>query len=145
MGFFREREYKNQEAKEPFPSGNIVSRKGLSREQRLRKRPQYLNCYRWGERYFSRNFILYVRPRPADEQGFRLGVTVTKKVGKAVRRSRLKRLVKEVVRLNQFRLHGDADIVVVVKKGVDADKMNYWRVERELMATLARAFHVEEY
>ena len=107
--------------------------------ERIRKRKEYLACYRFGKRYSSPNFIYYIRIRTPDGKGPRLGTTVTKKVGKAVIRSRLKRLIKEVFRLNQNELQRDADIVIVAKKNIHAYEMNYWLAERELMQTVYRA------
>lgn len=119
--------------------GLPVPNYSFSPVERIRKRKEYLACYRFGNRYSSPNFIYYIRIRTPDGEGLRLGTTVTKKVGKAVVRSRLKRLIKEVFRLNQSELHRDADIVVVAKKNIHADQMNYWLAERELMQTLYRA------
>jgi len=108
--------------------------------QRLRKRGEYLACYRRGRRYFSPSFICYVRPRTPDGIGIRLGTTVTKKVGKAVMRTRLKRLIKEVFRLNKNDLQGDdVDVVVVAKKNIDGDGMNYRIAEKELVPIVSKA------
>ena len=116
--------------------------KRLSPPRRVHTRTQYLACYRGGERHFSRGFILYIRRREPDGLGLRLGIAVTKKVGKAVTRNHLKRLIREVFRLNQLRFGEDVDIVVVAKKGIEARHYDYWRVERELMQTLARTLHL---
>ncbi len=107
--------------------------------ERIRKRGEYLACYRRGKRYFSPNFIYYIRLRAPDGTGVRLGTTVTKKVGKAVVRTRIKRLIKEVFRLNRDAFCGlDVDIVVVAKKNIDKGSMSYHHVERELMRTVSR-------
>jgi ribonuclease P protein component len=83
---------------------------------------------------------LYIRPRDPDGMGVRLGTTVTKKVGKAVLRTRLKRLIKEVFRLNKEKLRGhDVDVVVVAKKNIHGKSMKYELAERELMRTIHNA------
>ena len=46
----------------------------------------------------------------------RLGITVSKKVGKATQRSRIKRHVREYFRLHRHRLSGSWDINVIAKK-----------------------------
>ena len=60
----------------------------------------------------------------------RLGITVGKHVGTAVKRNRVKRLIREFFRLNKARLPASTDIVVVAKEG--AAGLNLWQVSDEL-------------
>lgn len=53
----------------------------------------------------------------------RLGVTVTRKVGGAVQRNRIKRLVREVFRRNRTRFGDGMDMVWVAKRS--ATKVTY--------------------
>jgi ribonuclease P protein component len=57
--------------------------------------------------------LLYARGEKAHT---RLGVTVTKRVGNAVTRNRLKRCCREYYRLNRNKLTGSWDINIIVKK-----------------------------
>ena len=61
-------------------------------------------------------FLVFILAR-SDAQGARLGITVTRKVGNAVRRNRIKRLVREWFRHCGAEL-GARDIVVVAKRDV---------------------------
>jgi ribonuclease P protein component len=54
-----------------------------------------------------------------DGEGARLGITVTRKVGNAVRRNRIKRLVREWFRSRRGGL-GTCDLVVIAKQGISA-------------------------
>jgi ribonuclease P protein component len=70
-----------------------------------------------------RHFIVFVSPRTPQPGGFlptqlptRLGITVTRKIGNAVARNRIKRLVREVFRLNRTRLPEGLDLVWVAKQ-----------------------------
>lgn len=54
---------------------------------------------------------------PAAGAGHRLGITVSKRVGKAVRRNRVKRLAREYFRLNRDRIRGIWDVNLVAKRG----------------------------
>lgn len=64
----------------------------------IRKRADFLAANR-GSRVVTPAFILLVRRRDDGDSGLRAGFTVTKKIGGSVVRSRLKRRLREVVRL----------------------------------------------
>lgn len=97
----------------------------------------YKDCYQKGKRLSTDHFILYLLAKN-DQDFLRLGITVTKKVGNAVERNRIKRLVKESLRqlLKEQKYQG-LDIVVVAKKGIDVKKINLWLVKKELQHKLS--------
>jgi len=59
-----------------------------------------------------------------------LGVTVGKKTGKAVKRNRVKRLIREFFRLNKVCFPQGYDIVIIAKK--NASYLDLRRTEEEL-------------
>src|SRR5262245_55210319 len=71
-----------------------------------------------GKRFSARYFLVFVRDR-GDGGSTRLGITVTRKVGNAVRRTRIKRLVREWFRGGSHGL-GQCDVVVVAKRRIPA-------------------------
>lgn len=111
---------------------------GYPKERRLRKRRDFLLCYAQGTRYFSRNFLLFVRRHGEAGQGVRFGTAVSKKIGKAVKRNRVKRLLKEFFRLHQQALPIDADIVAVPKRHIQAGSIHYLQVDKDLSPVLPR-------
>ena len=110
--------------------------KRFGKEERLLKSGDFRKAYDKGSRYSNENFVLYVHAdgsgTPRNGEGGRLGISVGRRLGKAVIRNRIKRLVREVYRGNKDHLHLDdkVDLVVVPRK-TDII-LNYHRVKRSL-------------
>ena len=66
----------------------------------------------------------------------RTGYTVSKKLGGAVRRNRIRRRLREIVRLNQTRLCQGYDLIVVARtRALDAE---YRRLEKDVLSCCER-------
>ncbi len=65
-----------------------------------------------------------------------MGVTVSRKVGKAVVRNRVKRLCREAFRRNAAQLPDGLDVVLIARHGRPADV--YTQVVREMFDAVAR-------
>lgn len=107
---------------------------GFGKQHHLLKRAQFLRCYNGGKRHFTPSFIFFILPTQADT--WRLGTAVSRKVGGAVQRNRVKRLLREFFRQNQKDLPPGLDIVAVPKKNLDPDTINYAALEQELLPLL---------
>ena len=105
----------------------------------LRKNEDFRACYRSGKSYANRYLVLYVLSNGQD--GNRIGISVSKKVGNSVVRHRIKRLVKESYRLHEEEFMsqsgGGSDIVVVGRRS--ADGASYQEIERALLSLLRKA------
>jgi ribonuclease P protein component len=88
----------------------------ITKEMRLRRRAQFVLVQQTGQKLHGRHIIALARKRPSDGPllAGRLGITVTKKVGNAVVRNRIRRLVREWMRLHGW-VPAGWDIVVVAK------------------------------
>ena len=69
-----------------------------------------------GRSHAGRDLVLYVFPRGSDEPP-RLGLSVSRKVGGAVERNRVKRLLREAFAREAERLPSGADAVVIARPG----------------------------
>ena len=81
---------------------------------RIRRRAEYLSVQSDGQKLHGRHVLAMAKKRSDPELSGRLGITVTKKVGNAVVRNRIKRLVREWMRLHGWVPVG-WDLVVVAK------------------------------
>jgi ribonuclease P protein component len=102
--------------------------RSFGKDERIRKKNDYIRIYKRGSRGYSEHFTWIIHQSPAGIR--RLGITAGKKVGKAVRRNRIKRLLREFFRLNKSRLPEGQDIVIMVRPRLP--NMTYGDVLREM-------------
>jgi ribonuclease P protein component len=84
---------------------------------RLRRRADFLRVQRSGARVHTPHFVVVVLPRAEENALRRVGITVTKKVAKAVGRNRVKRVLREVFRKNRELFPEACDLVIIAKSG----------------------------
>ena len=82
-------------------------------------------------------FVLLVRPRDDDDQLVRIGFTVTKKIGNAVVRNRMKRRFRALVRdvFPEFAIAGADHVLIGRSSGIERD---YASLSAELKRALAK-------
>jgi ribonuclease P protein component len=81
-------------------------------------RAEYQRVFEQGEKQVGRHFVCYLVRR--EEPGSKLGLVVSRKVGNAVARNRVKRRIREYFRLHQHEFTGAAEVVVVARPGAAA-------------------------
>jgi len=98
------------------------------RADRLKKRYEFRRVQLSGRRIHTPHFLLVVQPNALENT--RLGITVTKKVGTAVQRNRIKRVVREVFRSNRELFPPSHDVVFIAKR--EAPAIDYHSLLEEL-------------
>jgi ribonuclease P protein component len=102
----------------------------LPRQERLRKRSQFTAVQGRGKKLHTEHFLVFVLPQTDSLAAARLGITVSKKVGGAVVRNRVKRLVREAFRRLKTLFPKGLDVVFVAKQ--TAANRELTEVAREL-------------
>jgi ribonuclease P protein component len=92
----------------------LSKRKTFTKDDRLLKRSDFQRLSKSGKRIQNRYFIVYISRN--DIQRCRLGLTVTRKVGNAVARNRIKRLAREYFRQNRHIIKDYWDISLIAKR-----------------------------
>jgi ribonuclease P protein component len=81
---------------------------------RLSRSAEFERVYRHGRSTANRHLVLYTFPNPSTRVP-RLGVSVSRKVGGAVQRNRVKRLLREAFARTESALAPEQDVVVVAR------------------------------
>lgn len=89
---------------------------GFPRTARLLKHSDFERVYKQGRRHFSSHMtVFYLRQA---ESGARIGFTVGRVLGGSVARNRIRRRLREAVRMQRPRLQAPVDVVINPKKSV---------------------------
>ena len=101
----------------------------------ISKNFEFLNVYHHGKSYANRYLVMYLLKNGSSEN--RYGITVSKKVGNSVVRSRSKRLIYESYRLNVNDIKPGYDFVFVARSAINEKK--YSDVEAAMINLLKKA------
>jgi len=102
----------------------------FSRAHRIRKSREFLYLRENGRWIPGRFLHLRVGERSADPTHSRLGMAVSRKVGNAVRRNRVKRRVRALFQRLRADLTVSVDVVVIARRG--AAEASFSELERDL-------------
>jgi ribonuclease P protein component len=86
----------------------------FAKADRILKRDEFIKLSKYGGRLQNQHFIAYFAAGRLGRS--RLGITVTRKIGGAVERNRIKRLIREYFRLNRNFIRREWDINIIAKK-----------------------------
>lgn len=103
--------------------------------ERLKKSWEFQRAYKKGKKYWDTYFVIYVFNTQLRQP--RLGITVSKKVGKSVQRNRVKRLIREAFRMLRLDINQHYDIVVVGRNA--ACSLSVYHVKESLHKLFNRA------
>jgi ribonuclease P protein component len=121
-----------------------IAPRGRPKRGRLSRSAEFERVYRQGRSVGNRFLVLYAFPRAADAAGGdgpRLGLSVSRKVGGAVDRNRVKRLLREAFAGELERVPADHDVVLVARPAARelAEREGLEGVRRALGELVGRA------
>lgn len=101
----------------------------------LKNDREFQRVYKQGKNYWNKTLTIYVKK---NNLGYnRVGYSITKKIGNSVERNKLRRRMKEIIRLNSKYLHTSYDLILIPKK--ISTKKSYWDLEKDILFLLKKA------
>ena len=100
----------------------------------LKKDRDFRRVYKCGISTADRNLIMYKLMSGLSE--VRIGIAVSKKIGKAVRRNRIKRIIREICRLNIDQFDDGCDYVIIPRPAIV--QCDYRQIEKSILNLLKR-------
>lgn len=85
----------------------------MNKHQRIKKNKEFQQIFKKGKSFANRQFIVYVMKNEQPE--FRLGLSVSKKVGNAVARNRIKRYIRQTFLELKDDLLPNADYIIIAR------------------------------
>ncbi|MCL6585145.1 MAG: ribonuclease P protein component [Anoxybacillus sp.] len=108
----------------------------MKKKYRIKKNKEFQQVFQQGKSMANRQFVVYVFDRP-EQPFFRLGLSVSKKIGKAVVRNRVKRYIRQVFLELREQIAPGKDYVVIAR--IPTSEMNYAEVKKSLIHVLKKA------
>jgi ribonuclease P protein component len=111
------------------------------KSRRLLRHADFERVYKQGRRHFATHMtVFYLRRESEEKTGVRVGFTVGKILGGAVQRNRMKRRLREAVRLSSFGRAVGIDIDVVINPKRSLLTADFGKIQDEI----AQAFKLIE-
>ncbi|EGA91211.1 ribonuclease P [Planococcus donghaensis MPA1U2] len=85
----------------------------MNKDQRIKKNKEFQHIFKKGKSFANRQFIVYVLKNEQPE--FRVGLSVSKKVGNAVARNRIKRYIRQTFLELKDDLLPNADYIIIAR------------------------------
>jgi ribonuclease P protein component len=125
--------------------GQAMKPRASSRGGRLSRSAEFERVYRHGRSMANRHLVLYTFPN-STEDAPRLGLSVSRKVGGAVERNKVKRLLREAFASVEEELPRGQDVVVVARSsaGELGERDGLDGIRASLLELLAKAKLVEQ-
>ncbi|WP_059172211.1 ribonuclease P protein component [Bacillus sp. FJAT-27445] len=108
----------------------------MKKEFRIKKNKEFQEAFKKGRSTANRQFIVYILKKE-EQPSFRIGLSVSKKVGNAVVRNRIKRYIRQSIFEMKDGLAEGIDYVIIARK--PASEMEFLEVKKSLAHVLKLA------
>lgn len=103
----------------------------------LKKNYEFKNVLSKGKFFIGKYIIVYIKDNNKKENF--IGIAVNTKIGKAVKRNRIKRVIRESYRINKDKLKKGKDIVFLWNKNANVSDANFYNINKEMLEIFGKA------
>ncbi|RLQ93963.1 ribonuclease P protein component [Falsibacillus albus] len=108
----------------------------MKKSYRIKKNDEFQAVFKKGKSFANRQFVIYVMRREG-QSNFRIGLSVSKKIGNAVKRNEIKRYVRQVFLEYKDAVKPGNDYIIIARK--PAAEMNFHEVKKSMLHVFKRA------
>lgn len=105
----------------------------MNKRNRIKKNEEFQDVFKNGVSVANRQFVIYLLEKPGQTE-FRIGLSVSKKIGKAVVRNQIKRYVRQVFLELKDDLKQNLDYIIIARKPTAV--MDFHEVQKSLLHVL---------
>jgi ribonuclease P protein component len=107
----------------------------MRKEFRVKDNRDFQTIFKKGKSFANRQLVLYYLKKP-DQEHFRIGLSVGKKIGNAVTRNRIKRYLRQAFHELELEILPDYDFVIIARQ--PTKNMQFFEVKKSLMHLLSK-------
>ncbi|RXX19863.1 ribonuclease P protein component [Streptococcus oralis] len=104
----------------------------MKKNFRVKREKDFKEIFQYGTSFANRKFVVYQLEN--QQNHFRVGLSVSKKLGNAVTRNQIKRRIRHILLNVREHLADNVDFIVIARKGVES--LDYAEMEKNLLHVL---------
>ena len=104
----------------------------MNTKMRIKSADEFNDIMKTGTKIYSPFFIIYYKDKKLDNPRF--GITQAKKFGKAYKRNRYRRILREIIRTNIKVFKNEYDYIIIIMK--KCDTLNFKQIEDNLLKVI---------
>ena len=104
----------------------------MNSDLRIKSKIEFEDIIKNGKKIGNSFFVIYYKDRK--KLFSRFGVSLSKKFGNAVVRNKYKRILREIIRINQKKFKNNYDYIIIMKKS--CFDLNYKMIEEKLLSLI---------
>lgn len=104
----------------------------MNTKMRIKSADEFNDIIKTGTKIYSPFFIIYYKEKKLDSPRF--GITQAKKFGKAYKRNRYRRILREIIRTNIKVFKNEYDYIIIIMK--KCDTLNFKQIEDNLLKVI---------